>query len=93
MSSFGVTGYTPDGSFRNPTTLVNARAGIIYKGFDVNIFVNNLFESRDGTPSGGRTGCSAASGAACTVFTNYNPLFSLSTFRPREIGLQGAYRY
>ena len=93
VSSFGVTGYTPDGSFRNPTTLVNARAGIIYKGFDVNIFVNNLFESRDGTPSGGRTGCSAASGAACTVFTNYNPLFSLSTFRPREIGLQGAYRY
>ena len=93
VSAFGVTGYTPDSSFRNSTMLVNARAGVLFNGFDVNLYVNNVFESRDGTPVGGRSGCSAASGAACTVFTNYNPLFSLTTFRPREVGLQAAYRY
>ena len=93
VTQFGITGYSPDSSFRNATTLVNARMGVLVNGIDVNLFVNNLFESRDGTPTGGRSGCNAASGAACTVFTNYNPLFSLSTFRPREVGIQAAYRF
>ncbi|HTI67735.1 MAG TPA: TonB-dependent receptor [Caulobacteraceae bacterium] len=93
VAQFGLTGYSPDSSFRNKTFLVNARFGVVIDKMDVNLFVNNLLESRDGTPTGGRSGCSAASGPACTVFTNYNPLFTLNTFRPREIGLQAAYRF
>jgi outer membrane receptor protein involved in Fe transport len=99
ITEFGTVGYSPDNSvdtqvqFRNHTNLVNFKAGVLYKDIDLSLFVFNVFESRDGTPIGGRSGCAVASGAACTTFNTYNPLFSLTTFEPRRVGLEIAYRF
>ena len=93
MLEFGDAGYSPDIASRMATTLVNMRAGVTKGPMEFELFVNNLFESRDGSVTGGRTGCVASSGAACTNFTTYTPFYTLSTFRPREIGLQFNYRY
>ena len=92
---FGQSGYSPDTSEFRSTELVNFRAGITYNALDLNLFVNNVLNSRDqtGQPSGGRTGCVAASGGACTNFTSYTPVQDVITFRPREIGLQGTYKF
>jgi hypothetical protein len=93
ISSFGQANYTPDASSINKTEVVNFRAGMTVNMIDVNVFVNNVFNSKDGTPGGGRTGCVASSGPSCTAFTQYSALYSINTFRPREIGLQGTYRF
>ena len=90
---FGQSSYSPDSSFTNKTELVNFRAGVTYNEIDLNVFVNNVMNSKDGTPTGGRTGCVAATGPACTNFTSYNPQFDINTFRPREVGLQGTSRF
>ena len=90
----GVNAYSPDTREADAVSRVNLRAGIELKGWDVNVFVNNLLESRDQlTRSGGRSGCSIPTGAACTTFTNFNPVFTSAYFRPRECGLQAAYRF
>ena len=90
---FGQSSFSPDSSFTNKTELVNFRTGITYNALDLNVFVNNVTNSKDGTPGGGRTGCAAATGAACTTFTSYSPQRDINTFRPREIGLQGTYKF
>jgi len=93
-AEFGQAGFTPDNAVELKTELVNLRAGLqLDNGLDFNLFVNNVFNSKDGTPGGGRSGCNAASGPSCTVFTNYNAHMTINTFRPREIGLQANYRF
>jgi outer membrane receptor protein involved in Fe transport len=90
----GVNGFAPDVLRAGATRLVNARFGVVMGALDANLFVNNLFDSRDLLSlAGGRTGCSAATGGACTTFSNNNPLFSGTTFAPRTVGVQLAYRY
>jgi outer membrane receptor protein involved in Fe transport len=90
----GVGSYSPDTINAEATQVVNARAGVSLKGWDVNVFVNNLFNSTDlFTLTGGRGNCPIASGASCAGYSSYNPIFSGSTFRPREIGVQAAFRY
>ncbi len=91
----GQSGYSPDSAYRSKTEIANIRAGVTVDQVNVDLFVNNLFNSQDplGQVSGGRTGCSAATGDACTVFTNYTPDRSFTSFRPREIGVQATYRF
>ena len=90
----GPNGYAPDSRDAHETTIVNARVGVTKGGWDINLFAKNLFEEKAWvTYGGGRGGCSAASGAACTTFSLYNPNFSGTTYRPREIGLQASMRY
>ena len=82
--------------FRGPAGLqiVNARVGVTKGSWDINLFAKNLFEEQAWTTyGGGRGGCSAASGAACTTFSLFNPTASGTTYRPREIGLQASMRY
>jgi outer membrane receptor protein involved in Fe transport len=86
----GQSGYSPDSSTTENTEIVNVRAGMTYQKLDVNVFINNLFESQDGTIGGGRSGCSTP---ACTSFTQFNPTPSINTFKPREFGIQATYRY
>ncbi len=90
---FGQASYTPDNARELKTDLVNFRTGVTVANTDISLFVNNVFNSKDGTPAGGRTGCVAATGAACTDFSSYNPAFTMTTFRPREIGVQANYRF
>jgi outer membrane receptor protein involved in Fe transport len=91
---FGVNAYAPDTRNADASDIVNARVGATMGGLDVNLYVNNLFDSKDLLgKGGGRTGCTASTGPACTGFSTYNPLLTGSTFRPRTIGLQAAYRY
>jgi outer membrane receptor protein involved in Fe transport len=89
----GTTAYSPDTTKGAPRNIVNARVGVEFRGFDVNLFVNNVGNYKSGNRSGGRSGCSGTTGDFCTSYTNFNPIYSMESPRPREIGLQAAYRY
>ena len=93
-SSFAVAPF-PASSFTldsNNAAVKNAniRAGVEYRDFDINIFVNNLLDRDTGTTGGGRTNCTAAD---CSTFAGYTPIRSLDTGYPREVGLQIVYRH
>jgi outer membrane receptor protein involved in Fe transport len=89
----GTSAYSPDTYFLPSASNVNARIGLTTGPVDVNIYANNLFNSTDYLSiAGGRSGCNVATGAACSLYSTFNPLSSVSTFRPREIGLQVVYR-
>ncbi|MPT47524.1 MAG: TonB-dependent receptor [Sphingobium sp.] len=91
---FGSAGYTPDNRIGEATHFVTARAGIDMGPVGVSIFADNLLNSKDVLSStGGRTGCRAASGAACTSYSQYNQVYRQTTFRPRTLGLTLTYRH
>ena len=93
---FGIGQFSPDVNRVPAIPNTNVRVGVEYKAFDVNLFVNNLFDRDQGPMTGGRGGCaSAAAGgtAACTTYATYTPFYQLNTGYPREIGVQIAYRH
>jgi len=95
VSPFPTSAYTPD-SFNQKIQFANFRLGVEYSDFDINVFVNNAFNRDTGTIGGGRGQClpAAAGGTeACTTFNTYNPLRTINTGVPREIGLQIAFRH
>ena len=93
----GTTSYQPD-TYNIPSTdYLTARVGVAFSSWDISLFGKNLANSQDilsyvGINSG-RYGCSAATGAACSTFANYNPVIRAVTYRPREIGLTATFRY
>ncbi|HTI68132.1 MAG TPA: TonB-dependent receptor, partial [Caulobacteraceae bacterium] len=95
VSPFPTTAYTPD-AINQKVQSANFRLGVEYRDFDINLFVNNAFDRDTGTIGGGRTQCLAAAAGgteACTTFAAYNPLRTINTGLPREIGLQIAFRH
>jgi hypothetical protein len=87
----GVATYSPDTRNAAAARKMNLRTGVEFSGYDVNLFVNNLLNSRDHLALfGGRSGCADA---ACANPGAINQLFSTTYYQPREIGLQVAYRY
>ena len=90
----GVNAYSPDTYHLPSATQVNARAGITMGKVDANVFVNNLFNSTDALGlSGGRTGCTPNTDAACGTFSANNIFKGETTFRPRTVGVQVNYKY
>jgi outer membrane receptor protein involved in Fe transport len=95
VSPFPTAAFSPD-AFNQKIQFANFRVGVEYRDFDINLFVNNAFNRDTGTLGGGRTQCQpAATGgtAACTTFNAFNPLRTINTGLPREIGLQVAFRH
>jgi outer membrane receptor protein involved in Fe transport len=93
---FGTANFSPDSGFTPNIQSTNLRLGVEYKALDINLFANNVFDRTVGPTGGGRSGCAlpAAGGtAACTTYSGYNPLQTINTGLPREIGLQIAYRH
>ena len=90
----GTTGYQPDVFFLPQAQNVNARIGLTSGGIDFSIFVNNLFNSKDYlSETGGRSGCNVTTGAACTLYSTYTPVYNVTSFAPRTIGAQIVYRH
>ena len=90
----GSSGYAPDIRQADAADLLNLRAGVRVSGVDVNVFVNNALNSKDQLNlTGGRSACVAGTGAECGNFRTYTPFLLTSTGRPREIGVQAAYRF
>jgi outer membrane receptor protein involved in Fe transport len=90
----GVPSYSPDTREAEATNFVSARVGVNLKGWELSLFANNLFNSRDQLSNGGGRGtCVPVTDAACSVYRRYDPLLTTSYFRPREIGLQASVRY
>lgn len=90
----GTSTYAADSWQASATHFATARAGVAYKGVDASIFVDNLFNSQDVLgKAGARTGCSVATGAACTTYAQYVYPIVETTFRPRTVGLTLTYRY
>ena len=70
------------------------RAGIYLHKFDVNFFVNNVFNSTDPLGlSGGRSQCSPNTDANCATYGAFSPFTGITTFRPRTVGVQLNYKY
>jgi outer membrane receptor protein involved in Fe transport len=84
--------YAPDQNRVPSIQNTNLRLGVEYGDFDINLFVNNLFDRKDGSLSGGRSGCADGT-AACNTYFVYNPIYQLNTGYPREIGMQIAFRH
>jgi iron complex outermembrane receptor protein len=76
---------------------LNMRAGLQMNGWDVNIFSNNILDSRQrvGNAGNGIGGCSATAGvvSACSTYSLFNPLVQQTYQRPREVGVQANYRF
>ena len=74
------------------TRLLNLRAGVSLKGWDMALFVDNATNSQDriGNNLAYHTGCSDAS---CASFRQYFPVGRSVTFTPRTVGLNLEYRY
>jgi iron complex outermembrane receptor protein len=90
----GLPGYTPDTVQTGVVAQVNARVGGTFNGFDINLFMNNVFNSGDIlSTTGGRGTCPLAEGAACVNYGTYTPFLSVTALRPREIGVQASRRF
>jgi outer membrane receptor protein involved in Fe transport len=90
----GVSSYSPDSYNMPSTTVVNARAGITIGHVDANVYVNNVFKSVDPLGvGGGRGGCTPNTDPSCATFSTFNPISTITTFRPRTVGVQVNYRY
>jgi outer membrane receptor protein involved in Fe transport len=93
---FGIGTFNPDVNRIPAIQNTNVRVGVEYGDFDINLFVNNLFDRDNGGMTGGRSGCATpAQGgtAACTTYSTYTPFYQINTGYPREIGFQIAYRH
>jgi outer membrane receptor protein involved in Fe transport len=96
LTPFGTAGWNPDANVVPSIYTLNLRAGVEYRDFDINLFVNNALNRDRGQLSGGRTGCTLPQNGgteACSSFTGFNPYISTSWGTPREIGFQIAYRH
>jgi outer membrane receptor protein involved in Fe transport len=96
VAPFGTSNWNPDANIFPAYGITNVRFGAEFGDVDLNLFVNNLFENNKANISGGRAGCAlpAAGGTeACTNFTQYQPFRNTNPGRPREIGIQIAYRH
>jgi iron complex outermembrane receptor protein len=91
----GVSSFTPDSRSLPAAQTFNMRAGMTFgRGIDANVFVNNLFDSRDAlAKAGGRSGCTPNTDPNCATFTTYTPFINVTTFRPRTVGVQVNYKY
>ncbi len=89
---FGVSGFAPDR--KTPAVRkTDLRFGVERNGFELNVFANNVFNELGGLTVGGRTNCALNGTAACTTYTNFNPIYTVySTYLPRQIGVQLIYR-
>ncbi len=89
LSAPGLGGYTPDGNHVPTQNLFNLRLGVDYGNYDFNAFATNLFDNKNGDFTGGRNGCQ---NAACSVYSSYTPIGSISGPVPRTLGIQMIYR-
>jgi iron complex outermembrane receptor protein len=88
----GSVSYAPDQYVAPETRFVSARLGATKGPVEVALFVDNLLDSYDtlALTSGGRGTCK---NTACTSFSINEPQYIGTTFRPRTVGMQLAYRY
>lgn len=97
ITVYGIGAFAPDINNVPAIQNTNLRIGVEHADFDVNLFVNNVFDRNTGQyTAGGRGGCaSAASGgtAACTTYSTYTPFYQVNTGYPREVGVQVVFRH
>jgi outer membrane receptor protein involved in Fe transport len=96
--SYGTSSFNPFTYHADSQDLLNARLGVRFDNIDLNIFANNLLNSRDelGKAGIGRTACSNAVATRtpqCTTYTTYNPFVAKTYQRPRVLGVQANYRF
>jgi outer membrane receptor protein involved in Fe transport len=78
LTNVGQAGYDPITAVGPQTHMANARLGVTRDGYEVSLFVNNLFNSQELLNVGHGAG---------------SALVTANTFRPREEGIQFIYRY
>jgi iron complex outermembrane receptor protein len=86
----GNPSYTPDSSNVPESRNLDLRLGFERDDYEVNLFVTNLTDDREGPTTGGRTGCF---NTACTTYNGYSVFRSTNWGMPRQIGVQLVYRH
>ena len=81
--------YSPDSSDVPAQKSINLRFGFERGGFDVNLFVLNATDEKEGQRFGGRSQCTNAD---CSTYNSYTYGATVAAPLPRQIGLQLAYR-
>lgn len=91
-ASWPSSSYRPEQMYSPETRLLNLRAGMTVKAWDVALFLDNATNSQDriGNNQAYHAGCSDAS---CAAFRQYFPVGRSVTFTPRTVGLNLEYRY
>jgi iron complex outermembrane receptor protein len=87
----GTLSYAPDTFILGMIHEGSMRLGTRVNRWDVSVYSNNVFASKDITAlAGGRTACATA---ACTSFRSNQPIFTGTTLRPREEGVTLTYAF
>ncbi len=89
VSQFPLGGYNPGTNHVPSTTTLNLRAGMNFRNFDLNLFVQNALDSSKGPLTGGYSGCRDA---ACTVYYSGPLLSGVAAPQPRTFGLEILFR-
>ena len=90
----GTASYAPDVYTAPATRFATLRIGDQLGKVAAALYVNNLFDSRDTIGAvGGRTGCALSSGATCQSYAFFTPFLTVSTFRPRQVGIELSYGF
>jgi outer membrane receptor protein involved in Fe transport len=95
-TSYGTANYNVFTLKADSQDLMNARVGVRFGQVDLNVFANNLLNSRDriGNAGNGKGACNAATGGPnCTVYTTFTPFVNQSYQKPRTLGAQATYRF
>jgi outer membrane receptor protein involved in Fe transport len=91
----GTNGFFPDVYAGDATHFASIRGGVKTGRWDISLFANNLFNSKDVltvNPNGGRGNCTFVNGAITTCARD-TPYQKQTTFRPRTVGLTATVRY
>jgi hypothetical protein len=91
VSEYPLGTYDPDVNHVPSIPLLNVRVGVDVGPIDVNLYALNATDSTAGPRTGGRSGCE---NAACTLYTTYAPLISVTPANmPLTVGLQFTYTH
>ena len=90
VAPFPAASYTPD-AVNQSIELANLRFGVTKGPYDLNLFVNNALDRKTGSIGGGRSNCKTVE-CGVGAYSGYNPIQTINTGTPREIGLQISFR-
>ncbi len=94
-STFGALNYAPFQRQVGATNMVNLRGGMTFGKVEVDVYANNLTDSKQqiGNAGNGISSCTTAGGVGCTAYGSFNPYLQMIYQKPRTVGMQATYRF
>jgi iron complex outermembrane receptor protein len=86
----GNPSYSPDSSDVPQSRNLDLRLGLEREDYEINLFVANATDNREGPTTGGRSGCF---NTACSTYNAYAVFRTTNWGMPRQFGVQLVYRH